>query len=71
MGTYKPLRDMKKNEVLEQLYKAAEGGYIKRCNKCGSLRVYIYTDEDYFSDMTRCKCDDCGHRFAYSGMVDD
>jgi len=59
---------MTKQESKEfEAYKQAEQqGYIKRCEKCGSLKILVYTDEDYFSDMIRCICGNCKHKFAYS-----
>lgn len=58
------MTDSEKKE-LESYKQAEKAGYIQRC-KCGSLKVHVYTDEDYFSNMTRCICSDCKRKFAYS-----
>jgi hypothetical protein len=55
----------KEKTELEQYRQAEKEGYIKRC-KCGSIKIHVYTDEDYFTDMTRCICHDCKKNFPYS-----
>lgn len=55
-------------ERFEEFVQAAQEGYIKRCPNCGSLRLHVYTDEDYFTDMTRCTCQDCKKKYYYNAL---
>lgn len=54
----------KEKEELDAYKKAEADGYITRC-VCGSLNIITYTDEDFFTSMTRCKCTDCGKNFSH------
>lgn len=48
---------------LKEYEDAEKSEHIQRCEKCGSLKITAYIDEDYFSNPLRYSCK-CGNTWA-------